>query len=195
MRSGTLISVAMCVAAVAGVAAATGELALAAGDATARAEAIASFTKLNAQSSFRVRWTSPDGTGLAEFVRPHSAHFVGKSSQGSVELFHIGTQNYIHYDVPGMRTGWQCTTSRNQYNTYVDIDKLRKDTTTVVVRRSDTVIDGTPVHGYADADSGDELYVSAQTGLPRRVVEPRNTATADFYDYGAPIAITPPSCG
>jgi hypothetical protein len=195
MRLVKLMWLAVCAVAAAGIApAVTGRSALAAGDPAAKAEAIESFNKLNALPSFRMRWTTPEGTGLSEIVRPDKGHFVGKSAQGSIELFVIGTQHYTHYDFPGAPSGWRCSTGR-EHNTYFDIDKMRADTTTDVVRAPDTVIDGTPVHGYADAKTGDELYVGTQTGLPRRIVEREKTATVDFFDYGAPITITPPSCG
>lgn len=199
MRSAKLTHITVCAAMAAGIATvAIGPRALAAGDAAAKAEAIAAFQKLNSVPSYRIKWTSPEGTGVAEIVQPDKRHFVGKSAQGSAEIFEIGTERSIHYDVPGAPSGWQCTKSR-EVSTYFDIARMRRDTTTDVIRKPDTVIDGTPVHVYADANTGDELYVSAPTGLPRRVRwdpgNPEKSVTADFYDYGAPITITPPPCG
>jgi len=185
----------VCAPVAAGIAlAAVGPWALAAGDPAAKAEAIAAFQKLNAVPSYRIKWTSPEGTGVAEISQPDRRHFSGKSAQGSVEIFQIGTDTRIHYDFPGAPSGWRCTKSR-EVSAYFDIDRMRKDTTTEVVRKSDTVIDGTPVHTYADAKTGDELYVGAETGLPRRVVDQEKAAMADFYDYGVPITITLPPCG
>jgi hypothetical protein len=175
-------------------AAGMGPQALAAGDPAAKAEAIAAFERLNAVPSYRIRWTSSDGTGIAEIVQPDKRHFAGKSDKGSVEIIEVGVHRGIRYDVPGAPTGWQCSTGRG-VSTYFDIDKMRRDTTTQAVRRPDTVIDGTPVHGFADANTGDELYVGIQNGLPRRVIDKQKNVTADFYDFGAPIAITPPPCG
>jgi hypothetical protein len=198
MRSAKLMSLALCAAAAAGIAAtAVTPRALAAGDPAAKAEAIAVFQKLNAQPSYRVKLTSSEGTGLIEVVQPDKMHLLGHGAQGSVEIFEIGTQTRIHIDMPGQPNGWRCTTHR-EITTYFDINKMRRDTTDQVVRLPDTVIDGTTVHGYTDSDTRDELYVDAGTGLPRRVVEIDNKgekSTADFYDYGAPIAITPPPCG
>jgi hypothetical protein len=195
MRLAKLTWLVVCAAVAAGIApAAFGPWALAAGDQAAKSEAIAAFQKLNALPSYRIRWTAPGGTGVAEIVQPDRRHFSGKSAQGSLEIFQIGTETRLHYDFPGAPSGWRCTKSRGT-TTYFDIDKMQKDTTTEVVRKPDTVIDGTPVHAYADAKTNDELYVGAQTGLPRRVVDGEKNATADFYDYGAPITITPPPCG
>ena len=176
------------------VPAAFGPWASAAGDPAAKAEAIAVFEKLNALPSYRIRWTAPEGTGVAEVVQPDKRHFSGTSVRGSVEIFQVGTDTRVHYDFPGAPGGWRCTTSRAT-TIYFDVGKMRKDTTTEVIRKPDAVIDGTPVRGYADAQSNDELYVGAQTGLPRRVLNPQKNFTADFYDYGAPITITPPPCG
>jgi hypothetical protein len=189
----------VCAATVAGIAtAAIGPRASAAGDPAAKADAIAAFQKLNFVPSYRIKWASAEGTGVAEIVQPDKRHFVGKSARGSVEIFEIGTEHSIHYDFPGAPSGWRCTKSR-KVSTYFDIDKMRTDTTTDVIRKPDTVIDGTPAHVFADANTGDELYVSAPTGLPRRVRwdpgHPEKSVTADFYDYGAPITITPPPCG
>jgi hypothetical protein len=195
MRPANLTWLIVCAVVVAGIAlSAVGPGALAAGDPAAKAEAIAAFQKLNALPSYRIKWTSSEGTGVAEIVRPDRRHFSGKSAQGSMEIFQIGTDRAVHYDFPGAPSGWRCTKSR-EVSAYFDIDKMRKDTTTEVVRKPDTVIDGTPVHTYADAKTGDELYVGAETGLPRRAVDHEKNATADFYDYGVPITITLPPCG
>lgn len=73
-------------------------------------------------------------------------------------------------------------------------------------RKTDTVIDGTPVRTYAidkiedGARSTGAAYIGAQNGLPRRLVDtyPGDngpvTMTLDFYDYGAKIAIALPNC-
>lgn len=195
MRLAKLTWLVVSAAVTAGVApAAFGPAASAAGDPAAKAEAIAAFAKLNTLPSYRIRWTGSGGTGVAEIVQPDKRHFSGKSPRGSAEIFQIGTDLRVHYDFPGAPSGWRCTTSR-ALTVYFDVDKMRKDTTTEVIRRPDTVIDGTPVRGYADAKTNDELYVGAQTGLPRRVLDSQKTFTADFYDYGVPITITPPPCG
>ncbi len=83
--------------------------------------------------------------------------------------------------------------------TSLNIDGIRRDLETApVVRKPDTVIDGTPVHAYGDPSGKATLYVGAQTGLPRRLVdtdrETGKTSSGDFYDYGVPIAITMPPC-
>lgn len=185
----------VCATVASGIApAAFGPWALAVGDPAAKAEIIAAFHKLNALPSLRIRWTAPGEMGVAEFVQPDQRLFSGKSAQGSLEIFQIGTEIRTRYDFPGASSGWRCAKSRGT-TTYFDTDKMQKDTTTEVVRKPDTVIDGTPVHAYADAKTKGELYVGAQTGLPRRAVDPAKPATADLYDYGAPITITPPPCG
>ncbi|HLW48812.1 MAG TPA: hypothetical protein VKW09_13720 [bacterium] len=195
MRRAKPARLVLCVFAMAGAAAVgVGSQAVAAGDPAAKAEAIAAFQKLNTVPSYRIKWTSPEGVGVAEIVQPDKRHFTGKGDKGSVEIFQIGADRAIRYDVPGMPSGWRCGKSQT-ISTYFDIDKMRSDTTVEAVRKPDTVIDGMPVHVYANANSGEELYVGAQTGLPRRYYSSDKRVTADFYDYGAPITITPPPCG
>ncbi len=64
----------------------------------------------------------------------------------------------------------------------------------------DTIIDGTPVHAYADNSSSEgstAVYIGTQTDLPLRllVVNGGKTDTIDYYAYGAKVTITLPSCG
>jgi hypothetical protein len=195
MRPAKLMWFVVCAAAAAAVAAAAiGPQAFAAGDPAAKAEVIAAFQKLNALPSFRIKWTNPEGTGIAEIIRPDKRHFTGKSAQGSIEIYQIGTKNRMHYDYPGAPSGWRCTTSKTMPR-QIDTDRMQKDLTDVN-RRPDTVIDGMPVHGYADSKDSIELYVGARNGLPRRLIgKDKQGYTGDFYDYGAPIAFTPPPCG
>jgi hypothetical protein len=191
MRPAKLMWFVVCAAAVA--AAAIGPQAFAAGDPAAKAEVIAAFQKLNALPSFRIKWTNPEGTGIAE-IMPDKRHFTGKSARGSMEIYQIGTENRTHYDFPGAPSGWRCTTSKTMPR-YIDTDRMQKDLTDVN-RRPDTAIDGMPVHGYADSKDSIELYVGAGNGLPRRLIgKDKQGYTADFYDYGAPIAFTPHPCG
>ncbi len=75
-----------------------------------------------------------------------------------------------------------------------------------VTRKPDTVIDGTPVRGYgidkieSGVHSTGAAYIGVQNGLPRRLVDTYpgdngpKTATLDYYDYGAKIAIALPNC-
>jgi hypothetical protein len=49
------------------------------------------------------------------------------------------------------------------------MDKMKKDLTEVI-RKPDAMIEGTPVHAYADVAGRGTLYVAAATGLPRRLV-------------------------
>ncbi len=189
MRKTTLTWLVACAAA-----AAIGPQAFAAGDPAAKAEVIAAFQKLNALPSFRIKWTNPESSGIAEFIQPDKRHFTGKTDKGSVEIYQIGTENRMHLEYPGVPSGWRCTDSATMLR-QIDTDKMQKDLTDVN-RRPDTVIDGMPVHGYADSKDSIELYVGAQNGLPRRVVGKDNRGyTADFYDYGSPIPFTPPPCG
>jgi hypothetical protein len=186
-----------CAAAAAGVAAAAGgPQAFAAGDPAAKAEVIAAFQKLNALPSFRIKWTNPEGSGIAEFIQPDKRHFTGKSDKGSVEIYQIGTENRMHLEYPGAPSSWRCTNAETMtILRQIDTGRMQKDLTDVN-RRPDTVIDGVPVHGYADSKDSIELYVGTQSGLPRRLVGKDNRGyTADFYDYGAPIPFTPPPCG
>jgi hypothetical protein len=68
------------------------------------------------------------------------------------------------------------------------------------------VIDGMPTRGYdytftsqvqgRPSTSHQKLYVGVQTGLPRRASMEGDgySSSIDYYDYGAKITITPPSC-
>lgn len=190
--------VTLCAATAVGFALApAGPPAFAAGDPAAKAEAIAAFQRLFALPTFRVKWTNPEANGLLEFVQPNQQHLTAKSDKGSIEIFQIGTETRMHYDYPGAPSGWRCFNGQQGIPRWFNVDKMREDTTTEVVRRPDTVINGTPVHAYTDTKTRGELYVGIQNGLPRRFVgfEPKGNFTGDFYDFGVPIMLTPPACG
>lgn len=180
-------------------------------DPAAKAEIVAAFQRLNALPSYRMKGTtSPDGTtGVIEKVRPDKTRSTYHSPQGTYEGIAVGTRFAYRITGPGETAGWRCSPEGNSWPTVTafDIDKIRKDLDAAqVVRKSDTVIDGTPVRAYAaeqivdGARSTGAAYVGAQNGLPRRLITTYQgdngpvTETIDFYDYGAKITIAMPPC-
>jgi len=171
------------------------------GDPAAEAEVVAAFDRMNSVPSYRMKTSASGGTTLLlDVVRPDKRHYTAQSpTRGTYESITIGTQTRERVNMPGQPTGWRCITSPRPLNTTLRLDRIRKDMS-AVVRKPDTVIDGMPVHAYANiSSSGGTLYIGAQTGLPRRAVlvdkQSGKTVTVDFYDYGAPITITLPPCG
>lgn len=168
------------------------------GDPSAKAQVVAAFEKLNSVPSYRMKSTTSEATALIEIVRPDKRHFTAQSPKGTVESIAVGKEIRTRYNMPGAPAGWRCTTDSRSLETFYNMSRIRKDLTEVV-RRPDAMIEGTPVHAYADVAGRGTLYVAAATGLPRRLVlvniQSAKTATIDFYDYGAPITIMLPSCG
>lgn len=179
------------------VATAVGSGAFAAGgDPAAKAEVIAAFKRLSTLPGYRIKFTGHDSTGVVEVAPPDKMHSTGHMSGGTIESITVGKESRIRYEMPGLPAGWQCLASESRPIVLFDVDKMRKDMTEVV-RKPDTVIDGTPVRAYVDpSNPGDILYVGAKTGLPRRFVDAdkESGGTGDFYDYGARITITLPPC-
>lgn len=170
------------------------------GDPAARAEIDAAFQRLKALPSYRMKATSSkDGaTSLYEFVHPDKSHVTVRSSQYVYEVFTVGKQSSSRMTAPGQPAGWQCAPlSAPVLGLFGNIDQFQKDLdTTPVARKPDTVVEGMPVHAYAEGTG--TLYVGVRTGLPRRIVdtdkENGGTITVDFYDYGAKITIVLPAC-
>jgi len=198
MRVARFVWLVLSAAAAAGVVpAALGPRAFAAGDPAAKAEVTAAFQKLKALPGFRIKWVNPMGSGISEFTPPDKWHYTGQMALASVEVYQIGKEIRMHTSGPGAPAAWQCAKTGMAFPFPINTDKLQRDLADVN-RRPDTVIDGTPVHAYADTKDIVELYVDSQSGLPYRSInsdKPPNGYTADFYDFGAPIAFTPPPCG
>ncbi|HET9000194.1 MAG TPA: hypothetical protein VFP86_11145 [bacterium] len=168
------------------------------GDASAKAQAVAAFERLNSVPSYRMKSTTSEATVVIEIVRPDKRHFTAQSLKGTVESIAVGREIRTRSSMPGAPAGWRCTTASRLPETFFDMNKMKKDLTEVI-RGPDTIIEGTPVHAYTDVARRGTLYVAAATGLPRRLVvvniQSGKTATIDFSDYGAPITIVLPSCG
>jgi hypothetical protein len=164
------------------------------GDRSAFDEVIAAFTKLFSLPGFRAKYTRPQGQGgVFEYAAPNSWH-IGAPG-GPFEIIHVGGQVATRTDIPGQPSGWRCRASRAGDRPLFDPTKATG--TYTVSRGPDTVIDGTPVHTIFSARAGrdkDTLYVGAQNGLPRRVVDAEGRNTIDYYDYGASVVITLPPC-
>ncbi len=177
------------------------------GDATAWAEIVAAFKKLEGVS-YRTKMTSRGVTTIREFVPPKSVHIVSQTPAGGSEIIIVGTVYAARK--PGDK--WQCPQIPPE--TWKDIrstffpkaeDMLGEQTVTVT-RAQDLVIDGMPTRGYdytfASQVQGRpfttkwKLYTGVQTGLPRRALMEADgyASPIDYYDYGAKITITPPSC-
>jgi len=168
------------------------------GDPSEKAQVVAAFEKLNSVPSYRMKSTTSEATAVIEIVRPDKRHFTAQSPKGTVESIAVGKEIRTRYNMPGAPAGWRCTTASRSPETFFNMDKMKKDLTEVI-RKPDTMIEGTPVHAYADVAGRGTLYVAAATGLPRRLVvvntQSGKTATIDFSDFGAPITIMLPSCG
>ena len=174
------------------------------GDAAAWAEIVAAFKKLE-RVSYRTKMTSRDVTMIREFAPPNSVHVVSQTPAGGTEIIIVGTVYATR--VPGDK--WLCPQIPQE--TWKDTffpkaGELPGDQTVTVTRVQGLVIDGMPTRGYdytftnqvqgRPSTSHQKLYVGVQTGLPRRAsMEGDGYASSiDYYDYGAKITITPPSC-
>ncbi|HKX19922.1 MAG TPA: hypothetical protein VJT33_18110 [bacterium] len=200
MRLSTIAWLTVCAIAAADVAGSViGPQAFAAGDPAAKQEVIAAFERLNALSSYKIKISGHDGSGVWEIINPDKRHIVAKSDKGSIEVYTIGPETRTRYDFPGAPTGWRCVKSQAANRLLFDTGKWQKEWKDEVIRKPDTVIDGMSVRGYGYADPKKEgvLYIGAQNGLPRRFVsdQDNNMWTGDFYDFGVPIAFDPPMCG
>ncbi len=170
------------------------------GDPAAKAEIAAALQRLNTLPSYRMKATSnKDGTtAVYEIVHPDRSHVTVRSSQYTYEVFTVGKQSASRMAAPGQPSGWQCAPlSSPARGLFGNIENVKKDLDdTTVVRKPDTVIDGTPVHSYVEPSGKGVFYVGVQTGLPRRIVDhdKEGGGTMGFYDYGAKIAIVLPPC-
>ena len=176
--------------------AAGGATVAARGDPAAKAEVIAAFKRLNARPSYRMRFTSQEGTGVVEVIRPDRVYSEVRTRQGTYQFISVGTQSRLRVTKQGQPGGWRCSPNGTRPIFLSAMDQVRRNETPVV-RRPDTEIQGTLVHSYADASGrGPVLYVDALTGLPRRLVEvdSQSRGILDFYYYATPFAITLPPC-
>ena len=167
------------------------------GDRSAYDEALAAFKKLLSLPGFRAKVTSPQGQGLMEFATPDSYHFTNQAQNYSFETIKVGGTVATKGNIPGATAGWRCSTAKSTDRPLIDLAMQRGTGTFNVSRDPDTVIDGTPVHTiFSTKDGGnkDTIYVGSQNGLPKRVIADDGRRTIDYYDYGAHVAITLPSC-
>lgn len=175
------------------------------GDAAAWAEIVAAFKKLEGVS-YRMKMTSGGGTMIREFVPPNSLHIVSQTPAGGSETVIVGTV-YAVRGKPGDK--WLCPPGGPE--TWKDtffpkVEDIPAGQTVTVTRAQDLVIDGMPTRGYDYTFTGQvqgrpftnhqKLYVGVPNGLPRRALWESDgyTSTFNYYDYGAKITITPPSC-
>jgi len=176
--------------------AAAGAAVAARGDPAAKAEVVAAFQRLNARPSYRMRFTSQEGIGVVEVLRPDRVYSEVRTRQGTYEFIAVGTQSRLRVTKQGQPGGWRCSSNGTRPVFLSAMDRVRRNETPVI-RRPDTEIQGTPVHSYADASGrGLVLYVDALTGLPRRLVEvdSQTRGVLDFYYYARPFAIALPPC-
>jgi len=181
------------------------------GDRAAWHDITAAFSKLRTMS-YRSK-TSAGGTigSSLEFSPPDSTHTIAQEPWGTMEEVVVGHETHYRMNTGGVPGTWRC-----DYPDAFTPEKINQTLaalhpTIETSRGPDAVIDGAPVHTYSSRYTLQEhghssstnltLYISARTGLPRRVVGPESLgstgpeAVTDFYDYGAPISITLPACG
>ena len=174
------------------------------GDAAAWAEIVAAFKKLEG-ISYRMKMTSSGVTTIREFVPPTSLHIVSQTPAGGSEIIIVGTVYAARK--PGDK--WACPpggpeTWKSTF--FPKVEDIPAEQTVTVTRVQGLVIDGMPTRGYDYTFTGQvqgqshtqkqKLYVGVPTGLPRRASMESDgyASTIDYYDYGAKITITPPSC-
>jgi hypothetical protein len=179
------------------------------GDSAAWQEVIAAYRKLNTLPGYRMKTAMPGGQSMVLEVAQggNAMHMTMQGSGGGMEMVRIGDQVRFRMDAPGAPPGWKCQGMPPMPRAG---DPTSVQGTVEVARGPDAAIDGQPMRVYlytVDASAGNvppgmssvksTLYVSTESGLPRRVVvtTPRGDQALDYYDYGAPIAITLPPCG
>ncbi len=208
MRGGSWVNQVWLIAAVVGLSLALAQPAVGAGtvkgDATAWTEVVAAFKKLEG-ISYRMKMTSHGVTTIREFVPPNSVHIVSQTPAGGSEIIIVGTV----YAARKLGDKWLCppVSPETWKSTFFPkAEDIPAEQTVTVTRAPDLVIDGMPTRGYdytftsqvqgRPSTSHQKLYVGVQTGLPRRALWEADgyTSTFDYYDYGAKITITPPSC-
>ena len=175
------------------------------GDQAAWGEIAGAFEKLNALSGYRMK-SSEEGQIIVFEIVPsqRASHIVAENQFGGMEIIIVGSDSRFRTKVRGVPTAWQCqAVPQNARPT----DPMSIEGIVEVARGKDTTIDGTPVRTYAYTTTRDNftrrttLYVEMPTGLPRRTVTGVDSGgiavgqTIDFYDFGAQISITLPSCG
>jgi hypothetical protein len=140
--------------------------------------------------------------GVLEFASPNMRYLQLQVLQNTTEGFDMGRAFRLRVHAPGYPSGWRCTETP-QTRPLDDPRDIEGELT--VMRAADTTIDGAAMHAYI-LSSGTppervkhNLYIGMRTGLPRRQVlletfGGERTTYFDYYDYGAKIKITPPSC-
>jgi hypothetical protein len=149
--------------------------------------------------------TSRDVTMIREFVPPSSVHVVAQTPAGGSEIIIVGTVYATRK--PGDK--WLCPQIPPETwkaTFFPKVEAIPAEETVTVTRAPSLAIDGVSTRGYdytfasqvQGRSSGmhQKLYIGIQTGFPRRgLMESAGyTSTIDYYDYGAKITITPPSC-
>lgn len=165
------------------------------GDQRAWAELKAAWAKLYAMP-FRAKVTSKDvRQAMMEFVPPDAMRTTAETKDGAMEMVRVGGKTAVKIGA----AGWRCP----QIPQPTTLPNLRTLEGSVDISRgADTAINNTPVHTYLYATTSGASqrttkgtwYVGSQTGLPARFVI-SGGGTIDYYDYGAAITITFPTCG
>ena len=177
------------------------------GDHAAWGDVAAAYKKLKS-APYRMKMTTAMGMqSVMEMVPPNKMRMTTQmpGGRGSMEVIRVGTRTAFRMNMPGMPSTWRCQSMKGM-PAAIPQDPTRMHGIVDIVRGADTQIAGTPVHTY-DSTMTDAalhmgpmktvLYVATRTGLPLRSVTgtAKGAMTADYYDYGAPIAITFPPCG
>jgi hypothetical protein len=164
------------------------------GDQSAYNEVVAAFQKLFSLPGFRAKSTDAQGQarGIFEFAPPNNWHITATAPNGGAfETIRVDGRVATRMNLPGQPAGWRCGTSKTDRPIF---DPTTAAGTYNMSRGPDTVIDRVPVHTIAwnDGTKRTTYYIGVQNGLPKRAVSERDTI--DYYDYGANVVITPPTC-
>ncbi len=167
------------------------------GDAQAWQEVGEAMARLASLRTYRVRAEVAQGqTMVMEFVNPDRSRTV--MAGGQVEVIRVGKEH--RFRVAG--GPWQCRTAGP--TPQVPTGTPQEGQAEVTVERGpDAQVDGERTRTYRywfgpQRETVTHLYVSVQTGLPRRMqlVDPqgRVQVTMDYGDFNAHIEITLPPC-
>jgi hypothetical protein len=181
------------------------------GDAAAWQEVLAANAKLNALPGYRMKVVMAAGqTMVIEFAPGSGAmHSTMQSQSGGMEMVVVGSEGRFRINASGAPAGWRCQAvpANMRPGDPASMQSLLQGTVDIA-RAPEASIDGKPMRVYVYTVQGGAagqsvtlkttLYVGSENGLPRRaaVIGPgAEQTTMDYYDYGAPIQITLPSCG
>jgi outer membrane lipoprotein-sorting protein len=167
------------------------------GDPKALQEILATFNRVNAAKTYRMKGTIGGGPMVVEAVMPDRYHTRVESPDGKVfETVRVGSELRFQHD--GQR--WICAPAPPLSFPNTDLASLSDKI--IAAKGPVATIDGTVTRSYTYTYPGQgytiKLYVAIAEGLPKRVEVVDSSgaveSTLDYYDYGAPITIDLPAC-